>query len=267
MERLRPITLEQEIPIDICVAAFVVLDLSSNCLDDVGLVEILADPGGLGVAKVFLVLALLADIVYVVSSALERANHSIITIDSTGDTGPHALGVVAALDERLATREGVVHRLTLTLVEHRIVATLTTSHWAVLSILGPRVRQTITNGNALQVDVTVLMRQDLRGEDGNVVTSIRLSSNVEGLLSVLGEVVEEQGQESVDVLAGGDSVVDGVAAVGVASIDRLVDEDDRGIAVPGVFVVLERAVFLDAGGTQFHEESHHGRAAGAAVEP
>lgn len=76
------------------------------------------------------------------------------------------------------------------------------------------------------------MRKDLGGEDGNVVTSVGLARDVERLASVLGELLEEEGQQSVDVLAGSDSVGDRAATVRIADVDGLVKEDDRGVGVP-----------------------------------
>jgi hypothetical protein len=55
---------------------------------------------------------------------------------------------------------------------------------------------------------------------------------VEVLLGVLGELLKEESQEGIDILAGGRSVADRAAAVGVANVDGLVEEDDGGVGVP-----------------------------------
>jgi len=89
------------------------------------------------------------------------------------------------------------------------------------------------------------VRQDLGGKDGDVVAGVRLASDVEVLLRVLGERVEEEGQEGVDVLAGGNSVADGRARVRVADVDGLVKEDDAGIVVPGKLVVDNLELLVD----------------------
>ena len=70
------------------------------------------------------------------------------------------------------------------------------------------------------------MRKDLVCKDGDVVTGVRLASNVEVLLGVLGELVEEEGEKGVDVLASSNGVANGTAAVGVADVDGLVEEDN-----------------------------------------
>lgn len=213
VEGLGPVTLEQKVPVDVGVAALVVLNFSANGIHDILLVQVIRNPGGFSVAQVLLVLALLTDIVHIVTSSLERTDHSIVAVDGTWDTGPGALRFVATLDERLATGKSVVHGLTFAGVKDRLVATLTTGHRSVLSILGIWVGQTVTDSNTLQVDVSVLVGEDLVGKDRNVVAGVRFARDVEGLLGILGEVMEEQSEESIDVLACRNSVVDGVVAV------------------------------------------------------
>jgi hypothetical protein len=82
-----------------------------------------------------------------------------------------------------------------------------------MGVLRVGVRQAIADKDRLEVNVAVLVRQDLRGKDGDVVTGIRLAADVEILLGVLGELLEKEGQQGVDVLAGSVGVADGVAAV------------------------------------------------------
>ena len=111
------------------------------------------------------------------------------------------------------------------------------------------------------------MLQNLSSEDGDIVSGIGLSSNVEVLLGILGEVVEEERKEGIDVLSGGDSVADAVAAVRVPNIDGLVDEDDRGVVVPSGWVVDKLNLLVDASRSQLQEETGQGRAAWATIEP
>lgn len=56
--------------------------------------------------------------------------------------------------------------------------------------------------------------------------------NVEILLGILRELLEEQSQQGIDILAGSRSVADRVFAVRVADVDGLVKEDDGGVGVP-----------------------------------
>jgi len=199
MERLGPITVEQECLVDVGVATLVILDFGTDSRHNFGLVKVLGNPCRLGVAKVLLVLALLANIVHVISRALEGTNHGVIAVNGTRNTVPHALRVVAALNKRLASGKGIIHGLAVALVQDRpiVAAIVTASHRTIRSILRLGISQPVTNSNALEVDVAVLVRQDLRCEDGDVVTSIGLPSDVEGLLGVLGEVVKEKSQKSV----------------------------------------------------------------------
>jgi hypothetical protein len=97
------------------------------------------------------------------------------------------------------------------------------------------------------------------------VASVGLASNVEVLLAVLRELLEEQCQESVDVLASSNSVADRGATVGVADVDGLVKEDNRGIVVPGKVVVDRLDVLADGARTKFEEQSGKGRATGTTV--
>ena len=61
----------------------------------------------------------------------------------------------------------------------------------------------------LEVDVAFLVRQDLSSKDGDVVASVRLASNVEVLLCVLRELLEEEREQSVNILASSNGVADG----------------------------------------------------------
>jgi hypothetical protein len=255
VEWLGPIAIEQERTVYIGIAAIVRLNLGTHSLHDRRLVEVFRDPLGLGIAQVRLVLALLTNIVNVVPRLLEGAKHGVVTVDGARNTVPGALRVVAALNERLASGEGIVHGLARALVQNRSVfaAVIATSHGTIVSILRLWVRQAVSDGNTLEVDVAVLVRQDLGCENGDVVAGIRLTRDVEGLLGVLWEVVEEESQKGVDILARSDGVGDRSSAVRVSGVDGLVNEDDGGIAVPRVVVELELALRIDAGGSQFHE--------------
>ena len=77
------------------------------------------------------------------------------------------------------------------------------------------------------------------------MASIRLASNVEVLLSILGELVEEESEERIDILAGSDSVADGVAGVGVSDVDGLIKEDHAGVVVPAELIVDNLELLVD----------------------
>ena len=231
MEGLHPVTGEEEVSVNVKVAGIVLADLSAESLHDLGLVEVLANPVELVVAEA-VTTALLGDVVRVATGLLVRTDHGVVTVDGGRDTRPNALAVVAALDQAQATGQGIVHGLALLSVENGGRATLATSHRTVLRVLGKAIGKTVADENGLKVNVTLLVRKDLGGEDGNVVTSVGLARDVERLASVLGELLEEEGQQSVDVLAGSDSVGDRAATVRIADVDGLVKEDDRGVGVP-----------------------------------
>lgn len=90
---------------------------------------------------------------------------------------------------------------------------------------------------------------------------------MEVLSRILGELVEEECEKGVDVLASSDSVADGATAVGVADVDRLVQEDDGSIVVPCVWVVYNLNLLVDRSRSQLKEKTGEGRASRAAIEP
>lgn len=118
------------------------------------------------------------------------------------------------------------------LIQNSRVATLTASHWSIVRVLGETISQTVSDKHRLEVDVALLVGEDLSSEDWNVVASVGLSGNVEVLLRVFRELLEEEREQSIDILASSNGITDRRTAVGVANIDRLVKEDHGGIGVP-----------------------------------
>lgn len=111
------------------------------------------------------------------------------------------------------------------------------------------------------------MAQDLRGKDGDVVTRIRLASNVEVLLCVLWELLEEKRQKSVDIFAGSDGIADAASAIGVPNVDGLIEKNDGGVRIPRVWVVNELELAVDRCRSKFKEKAGQGAASRSAVEP
>ena len=153
-------------------------------------------------------------------------NHSIVAVNAGWDTRPDALGIVAALDKALASWKSIVHSLALSLVKNRLVSTLSTGHWSVVFVLGQTISKTVSDKDGFQVDVALLVGKNLCGENWNVVTSVRFTCNVEILGGVFGELLEEEGEECVDILSSCDCVADLSTTVGVTDIDGLIEEDD-----------------------------------------
>lgn len=267
VERLHPVTLEEEVAVDVKVARVVRRHLNTKGLHNLFLVEVLGNPSKSWVAEIVVVLALATDIIDVLAGALVWANHGVVAVDGGWDAGPDGLGLVALLDQGLAAWEGVVHGAALGLVEDSWVATVTAGHWAVVVVLGKWIGQAVTDEDGLEVDVALLVGKDLRGEDWNVVASVGLSGNVEILLGVLWELLEEEGQKGVDVLARCNGVGDAGSRVGVADINWLVEEDDGGVVVPRVWVVVDLELLVEGGWAELDEHTSEGRAAWATVEP
>lgn len=213
VERLHPVALEEEVTVDIEVAAVVARDLGAKSVHNLLLVEVVADPAQRAVAQVAAILALAADIIDILASSLIWSNEGVVTVDGCRNATPDTTTVVAVLDETLASGKSIVHALALRLVQDGRVTTLTTGHGAVMLILSVSIGQTVADQDGLEVDVAVLVGQNLRSEDGDIVTSIGLAGDVEVLMGILGELVEEESEERIDILASSDGVADGAAGV------------------------------------------------------
>lgn len=76
------------------------------------------------------------------------------------------------------------------------------------------------------------------GEVRGVRSAVALGSNVEWLFGILREPVEEEFQECVDIFTCNRAGIDRstVISVRVTNIDRLIEEDDVGMAIPAVGV-------------------------------
>ena len=241
VEGLHPVALEQEVSVDVEVAALVPADLDAQALEHLGLVQPVADVAQGAVAQVAAVLALAAHVVHVLARALVGPDHRVVAVDAGGYAAPDAFAVVTRLDQRLAARQRVVHGLALGLIQHGRPAALPASHGAVRGVLRQTVCQTVTDQHGLEVDVALLVRQDLGREDGDVVACVGLAGDVEVLRGVFGELLEEEGEQGVDVLACRDRVGHAAAAVGVADVDGLVQEDYACVVIPAIGVVDEFA--------------------------
>lgn len=172
VEWLHPVALEEEVAVDVKVAAVVGRDLSSKGFHDGLLVQIVADVAQPLIAKVTRVLALATDVVNVLTSALVGTHHGIVAVDRCGHTAPHTAALVAVVDQRLAARKGVVHATAFAFVKDRRIPTLAAGHWAVVFVLSVAISQAVADQNGLEVDVAVLVREDLRGKDRNIMTGI-----------------------------------------------------------------------------------------------
>lgn len=172
MEWLHPVTLEQEVSVDVEVARIIAADFSSESVHNIFPVQVLADIAKSRVAKVAGVFTLSTDVVNILASSLVWPDHSIVAVDACWDTRPNALAVVAVLDETQTPGKCVVHGLAFTLIEHSGVSTFSAGHWLVELVLGQTISQTVANEDGLQVNVALLVRKDLRSENRDVVTGI-----------------------------------------------------------------------------------------------
>jgi len=157
VERLHPITLEEEVAVNVEITAVITANFNSKFLLNSLLVQIFADPAKGRITEVAGILAWTADIVDVLSSTLIRAQQSVVAVDASGNTRPDTLTIVAALDEALAARKSVSHSLAFTIVKDSRVTTLSTSHRLIVLVLSKTISETITNQYRFEVDVTFLV--------------------------------------------------------------------------------------------------------------
>ena len=253
--RFHPVTVEHEVAVNVKVARLIAVNFSTHCLAGLSLVQIFTDVAHALVTQVARVLTLATDIIGIQSSALVRANEGVVAINRRGNTKPRTFCVVARLDHRLATRQRVVHGLAGRLIQDSRVTTFATGHGAIVLVLSQWIGNTVADQDGLEVDVTLLVRQNLGGKNRNVMSSVRLSRDMEVLLRILRELLEEEGEQSINVLASSDRVTDGGATVGVSDIDRLVEENNRGVRVPGLFVVDRLDVLSNRARSQLQEQT------------
>jgi len=68
---------------------------------------------------------------------------------------------------------------------------------------------------------------------------------VEVLLRVLWKLLKEESKKSIYVLASSNGIADRTTTVGISDVDRLIQEDHRGIGIPGIWVVDELEVLIN----------------------
>ena len=266
VERLHPIAREEEVSVDVRVATIIAVDLRSQSLHDFWLVQVLVDPSKLGVAQIP-ILARHTHIVWVLASLLVRRKNGVVAVDGCRNTGPNTAAIITALNQRQAARQGVVHGLASALVHDGWPATISTRHGSVIFILGKTVGKSIANHDGFEIDIGLLMPLYFSSEYWNVMSSVRFACNVEILMGILWKLLEEQGQESIDVLACSDCVADRASAVREPSVDRLIEEDDGRIRIPGVRVVHELDLLVHGSWTKLEEKTRERTAAWSAIEP
>lgn len=157
MEGLHPVTGEQEISIHIEITAVIAAHLNAELCHDSLLIQVRAGPAESWVAEVTRILALFPHIVYIVASLLIRTDHRVVTVDAGRYARPDTFTVVAALDELLASRQGVVHCLALAVVKNSGPGTVPASHRPVVLVLGIAISKTVTNKYSFQVNVSFLV--------------------------------------------------------------------------------------------------------------
>ena len=126
--------------------------------------------------------------------------------------------------------------MTCTLIDNGGPTAIAASHWSVGRVLVESVSKTVADEDGFEVDVRLLVTKDLRCKHWDIVARIRFSCDMELLRCILRVLFKEEGEESVNVLSGSNCVADAATAVGIANIDRLVEENDRSVGVPRIWI-------------------------------
>ena len=86
-------------------------------------------------------------------------------------------------------------------------------------------------------------------------------------MGVLRELLEEKCEQSVYVLASSDTIADRASTVGVACIYGLIEEDNRSIRVPRIWIVDNVQLIVDTGWTKLQEKTCQRTTSRSSVEP
>ena len=171
----------------------IAVNLCAKGFHNLWLVEPFVDPSKLSVTERS-IFAWNTDIVRVLSCSLVGSDDGIVAVDSRRNTWPDTLAIVTAFNEWLASRERVVHSLTLAFFYNGWPATIAASHRPVVFVLREAVGKTVTDQDRFQIDVSLLVTHNLRREYGYVMSRIRLSGNMKILMGVLREQLEKEGE-------------------------------------------------------------------------
>lgn len=278
VEGLHPVALEHEAHVDLHVARLVLIDLDSKRSLDILLVQVVLDSVQNRVAESTVALALFADIVGVLLGHLVGGDHLLVAVGGGGQAAEDRVGIVASLDQVGAGWVRISHLVAGGIVQDRAVR-VAAGHLGVVLVLDLGISETVANEEGGEVDVLdtwrtvqggrheLVLSVDLLTNGRDVVTGVGLSSDVEVEALVLWELLEEDLEESIDILGGGEGVGDRVT-VREANVGGLVQEDDGRVRGPRVGVEDSAgAILLDSAGAELHEETGQGRASWAAVEP
>jgi hypothetical protein len=116
--------------------------------------------------------------------------------------------------------------------------------------------KTVTNTDTLEVQVKTTSSDDVGGDSGNVMSSVRFTSDVEISALVLREFVNEFLKENIEISGDLSFVLVNFSSSGVASAQRLINVEDVSNIIPWIrvdskgFVIrinLERTIFGEKG--------------------
>mmetsp|Transcript_16748 Transcript_16748/g.63680 ORF Transcript_16748/g.63680 Transcript_16748/m.63680 type:complete len:510 (+) Transcript_16748:626-2155(+) len=229
-------------------------------------------------------LLLVAEVVAELAFALLGEVIHVATCDLVGR---HQLGVaealrkgadgraaLALLDQLDALGHGRLHRREDLVADRLDALRVVHSHAWVVLVLDLRLRETVADAQAQQVDqvlgIVSHAVHDAARDRGRVVAPIRLGEEVQAVLCVLRMALEHLVQEGVHVVRhlGFVVVVVVLVAVAEAHAGRLVDPHDVGVLVPGVQVAQGGLpIIIDLARAVLGQQRQLRRAARPAREP
>jgi len=138
-----------------------------------------------------------------------------------------SLGLVE-LNEGFANTEAIDQ----TLVQSFINEAVFIGESGVVGILVINADKTVTNTNTLEGQVEAASSEDFGGDGGDIVSSIRFTSDVEISSLVLREFIEEFLKENVEMISDLSFVCVKFSSSGVASAQRLINVKDISNVIP-----------------------------------
>jgi hypothetical protein len=172
------------------------------------------------------------------------------------------------LDQTLASCEGTFKDKVLSLTDELVLL----GESVILWILKIWVNETISNSHTLEVhlEVVFVLEDQVVGDSWDVVTGIRLTSDIEIFSLELWVLLEELNQELGHVVTNLIFVSNEMewVSMGETGSNWLIDVDQVGILVPGVWIRLESlSIFVEFIWTVFVEKSNLGSTSWSTGEP
>jgi len=180
-----------------------------------------------------------SNVIEIDASGLNWTDESVIAFG----LGIRALVVVVslvALGDLLNARSSGIDHLVENTIADELLDGVVLGVVSIVEVLNLWVSESVSDSNTVEVDwdggVLLVLLVDVVADSGNVVPTVRFTSDVELLLLVLGVEFEPGLKEGVHVSSDLSLVGIEWRSIRVSSLNRLVNPHDIGLSVPGVGV-------------------------------